>query len=106
MDGFDTNASVVVLAATNRTEVLDKALTRPGRFDRNIHLNLPDLKSREEIFKIYLSKLKLQDKKDIVEYHAKRLATLSPNFSGADIENICNEAAIQAVREKHEFITR
>lgn len=102
LDGFDSKTSVVVLAATNRPETLDPALLRPGRLDRHIALTLPDIKSRESIFRLYLSKLKIdQDKLDIL---AKRLASLSPQFSGADIANLCNEAAILAAREFAEHI--
>lgn len=94
MDGFKTDTNVVVLAATNRAEVLDPALKRPGRFDRHIDFVLPSIEARKEIFKLYLKKLTLEKHEDIVEIHAKRLATLTPGFSGADIANICNEAAI------------
>jgi len=95
MDGFNTTAGVVVLAGTNRPEILDKALLRPGRFDRQIALDSPDIKSREEIFKVHLKPLKLAV--DINE-NAKKLAAMTPGFSGADIANVCNEAALIAAR--------
>jgi len=98
MDGFDTNVNVIVLAATNRKELLDSALTRPGRFDRTIEVDLPNIEGRKQIFEIYLSKLKLDPEQSISSY-AKRLSTLSPRFSGADIANLCNEAAIIAARK-------
>jgi len=95
MDGFGPNTGVIVLAATNRADILDKALLRPGRFDRHIYLELPDKKEREEIFEVHLRPLKLSEKLDVEE-----LAALSPGFSGADIANICNEAALIAARKK------
>jgi AFG3 family protein len=98
MDGFGTDTNVVVLAATNRVDILDPALTRPGRFDRSIELTLPDLQARKEIFMVHLQNIKLDPSKTLEEY-AKRLATLSPGFSGADIANLCNEAAILAARK-------
>lgn len=97
MDGFGTDANVVVLAATNRKELLDPALTRPGRFDRNVDINLPDLEGRYQIFCVHLKPLTLDPSKSIDSF-AKRLATLTPGFSGADIANLCNEAAILAAR--------
>lgn len=100
MDGFGTDANVVVFAATNRKELLDSALTRPGRFDRSIDVNLPDIDGRRDVFKVHLKPLKLESEQKY-EKHAKRLASLTPGFSGADIANICNEAAIQAVRKGH-----
>jgi AFG3 family protein len=103
MDGFGTDANVVVFAATNRKELLDPALTRPGRFDRAIEINLPDIDGRYQIFKIHLKPLRVADEAD-KERFAKRLASLTPGFSGADIANICNEAAIQAVRSKKEIV--
>lgn len=106
MDGFQTDTKVVVFAATNRPEVLDSALTRPGRFDRHIEFVLPGIEAREQIFKVYLRKLQLQHSPNILDIHAKRLATLTPGFSGADIANICNEAAIQAARENQSFVTK
>lgn len=103
MDGFGTDVNVVVFAATNRKELLDQALTRPGRFDRAIDVTLPDIDGRKDIFKVHLKPLKLENDEKY-ERHAKRLASLTPGFSGADIANICNEAAIQAVRNKHVFV--
>ena len=93
MDGFGTNSGVIILAATNRADILDKALMRAGRFDRQIHVELPDLKEREEIFKVHLRGLKLEDDFDL-EFLAKH----TPGFSGADIANVCNEAALTAAR--------
>jgi AFG3 family protein len=93
MDGFDTNTGVIILAATNRADVLDRALLRAGRFDRQIHVELPDLKERREIFKVHLRPLKLSKNLD-VEFLAKQ----TPGFSGADIANVCNEAALIAAR--------
>ena len=95
LDGFGPNTGVIVLAATNRPDVLDKALLRPGRFDRHIYLELPNKTEREEIFKVHIRKLKLAKDVDI-----NSLAALSPGFSGADIANICNEAALIAARYK------
>ena len=103
MDGFETNSNVIVFAATNRKELLDPALTRPGRFDRAIDITLPDLDGRKDVFMVHLKPLKLEP--DSMERHAKRLASLTPGFSGADIANICNEAAIQAVRNNKESVT-
>ena len=93
MDGFGTNSGVIVLAATNRADILDKALMRAGRFDRQIHVDLPELKEREEIFKVHLKGLKLDPNFD-VSFMAKH----TPGFSGADIANVCNEAALTAAR--------
>ena len=95
MDGFGTNSGVIVLAATNRADMLDPALLRPGRFDRHIYLELPNLKEREEIFKVHLKPLVLDAK---IDTHL--LASQTPGFSGADIANICNEAALIAARNK------
>ena len=95
MDGFTTTTDVVVLAGTNRPDILDRALLRPGRFDRQISIDRPDIKGREQIFRIYLSKLQL-DKAP--EYYSQRLAALTPGFAGADIANVCNEAALVAAR--------
>ena len=94
MDGFGTNSGVIILAATNRADILDKALMRAGRFDRQIHVELPDLKEREEIFQVHLRGLKLEDNFDL-EFLAKH----TPGFSGADIANVCNEAALTAARK-------
>lgn len=96
LDGFGVNTGVIVLAATNRADILDKALLRPGRFDRHIYLELPNKEERIEIFKVHLRPLKKSNDIDIEE-----LAALCPGFSGADIANICNEAALIAAR-KHE----
>mgnify|MGYP002516987101 CR=1 FL=1 len=97
MDGFDTNSGVIILAATNRADILDKALLRAGRFDRQIHVDLPDLKERAEIFNVHLKGIKLADDFD-VDFLAKH----TPGFSGADIANVCNEAALTAARHnKH-----
>ncbi|MDF0715412.1 ATP-dependent zinc metalloprotease FtsH [Muricauda sp. 334s03] len=95
LDGFGDNTGVIVLAATNRPDVLDKALLRPGRFDRHIYLELPNQSERTEIFKVHIRPLKLAKNVDI-----DVLAKLSPGFSGADIANICNEAALMAARKK------
>lgn len=97
MDGFATSQGVVVLAGTNRADTLDPALTRPGRFDRQIAIERPDLSDREEIFMVHLKPVKLGDELSM-ESVAKRMAALTPGFSGADIANICNEAAIFAAR--------
>ena len=93
MDGFGTNSGVIILAATNRVDILDKALLRAGRFDRQIHVDLPDLPERVAIFKVHLAPLKLEDGLDI-----ELLARQTPGFSGADIANVCNEAALIAAR--------
>ena len=95
MDGFSPTTGVVVLAGTNRVDILDQALTRPGRFDRQIQVDKPDIKGRADIFKVHLRPLKLSA---TIEEVANRLAALTPGFSGADISNICNEAAIVAAR--------
>ena len=101
MDGFETNNGIIMLAATNRADVLDKALMRPGRFDRTIFVDMPDLKEREAIFKVHLNKLKLDETVD-VEF----LARQTPGFSGADIANICNEAALIAARKERPSVTK
>lgn len=103
MDGFKTDQNVIVLAATNRRDVLDSALTRPGRFDRLIEVELPDINGRIEIFSVHLKPLKLDPSKTLEEF-AKRLATLTPGFSGADISNLCNEAAILAARRASKYV--
>ncbi|CAL9194127.1 ATP-dependent zinc metalloprotease FTSH 8, mitochondrial-like [Musa acuminata AAA Group] len=102
MDGFGTTSGVVVLAGTNRPDILDKALLRPGRFDRQIALDKPDIKGREQIFRIYLKKIKLD--KD-PSYYSQRLAALTPGFAGADIANVCNEAALIAARNEGTQVT-
>ncbi len=94
MDGFTANVGIIVMAATNRADVLDKALLRAGRFDRTIYVDLPELKEREEIFKVHLRPLKLSNDVDI-----KILSRQTPGFSGADIANVCNEAALIAARK-------
>ncbi|KJS06303.1 MAG: peptidase M41 [Flavobacteriales bacterium BRH_c54] len=99
MDGFGTNTGVIVLAATNRADVLDRALIRPGRFDRQIHVDLPELHEREEIFKVHLKPLKIDETVDRFF-----LAKQTPGFSGADIANICNEAALIAARKQKKVI--
>ena len=99
MDGFGTSENIVVFAATNRFDMLDNALVRPGRFDRNVELTLPDLDARKDIFLVHLRNLKLNEITTMEDY-ARRLATLTPGFSGSDIATICNEAAIYAVRRK------
>ena len=101
MDGFDSNSGVIILAATNRADILDKALLRAGRFDRQIYVDLPDLKEREEIFKVHLKGLKLAPDFD-VEFLAKH----TPGFSGADIANVCNESALTAARKNKTEIDR
>ena len=93
MDGFGTNSGVIVLAATNRADILDKALMRAGRFDRQIHVTLPDLNERKEIFLVHTKKLKLSPNFDV-----EAIAKHTPGFSGADIANVCNEAALTAAR--------
>ena len=105
MDGFGTNTGVIVMAATNRADILDKALTRAGRFDRQIFVDLPDLAGRKEIFEVHLKPIKLSKNIDV-----KFLARQTPGFSGADIANVCNEAALIAARtskktvEKQDFL--
>lgn len=103
MDGFGTDTSVIVLAATNRADILDSAVLRPGRFDRQIEITLPTIKDREEIFNVHLKKIKL-DQELPKETYAKKMATLTPGFSGADISNVCNEAAIIAARSNLESV--
>ena len=101
MDGFGTNSGVIVLAATNRVDMLDKALLRAGRFDRQIHVDLPDLPERKAIFQVHLRPLKLEKNLDI-----DLLARQTPGFSGADIANVCNEAALIAARHNKEAVGR
>lgn len=102
MDGFGTTAGVVVLAGTNRPDILDKALLRPGRFDRQICIDKPDIKGRDQIFQIYLKKIKLDHEPS---YYSQRLAALTPGFAGADIANVCNEAALIAARSEGSLVT-
>jgi cell division protease FtsH len=99
MDGFGTNSGVIVLAATNRADILDQALMRAGRFDRQIHVELPELKEREEIFKVHL-----KDKKVAEDFNVEFMAKHTPGFSGADIANVCNEAALTAARRNHPVV--
>ena len=99
MDGFGTNSGVIILAATNRADILDKALLRAGRFDRQIHVDLPELQDRIEIFHVHLRPLKLAADLDI-----KKLARQTPGFSGADIANVCNEAALIAARNNKKYV--
>ena len=99
MDGFGTNSGVIVLAATNRSDILDQALMRAGRFDRQIHVELPELKEREEIFQVHLRGIKLGD-----DFNVEFMAKHTPGFSGADIANVCNEAALTAARRGHEAV--
>uniref|UniRef100_A0A336MU87 CSON004109 protein n=1 Tax=Culicoides sonorensis TaxID=179676 RepID=A0A336MU87_CULSO len=101
MDGFNTTTNVVVLAATNRVDILDKALMRPGRFDRQIYVPAPDIKGRASIFKVHLGPLKTNLNKDDL---ARKMAALTPGFTGADIANVCNEAALIAARDLNESI--
>ena len=101
MDGFDTNSGVIILAATNRADILDKALLRAGRFDRQIHVDLPELKERVEIFKVHMKGLKIDPNFD-VEFIAKN----TPGFSGADIANVCNEAALTAARKNKPMVDK
>ena len=100
MDGFESNSGVIILAATNRADVLDPALTRPGRFDRQVYVNVPDVKGREEIIKIHSRNKPMSDDVDV-----KRIARLTSGFAGADIENMLNEAALLAARDKRVKIT-
>nr|XP_025641983.1 ATP-dependent zinc metalloprotease FTSH 3, mitochondrial isoform X4 [Arachis hypogaea] len=102
MDGFGTTAGVVVLAGTNRPDILDKALLRPGRFDRQISIDKPDIKGRDQIFQIYLKKIKLDHEPS---FYSQRLAALTPGFAGADIANVCNEAALIAARGEETQVT-
>ena len=99
MDGFGTNSGVIILAATNRADILDKALMRAGRFDRQIYVDLPDLPDRVEIFKVHLRKIKTAEDLDV-----EMLARQTPGFSGADIANVCNEAALIAARHNKESV--
>lgn len=101
MDGFGSNSGVIILAATNRANILDKALLRAGRFDRQIHVELPDLNERKEIFGVHLRPIKIDDSVD-----AELLARQTPGFSGADIANVCNEAALIAARNNKKFVQK
>jgi AFG3 family protein len=104
MDGFGTDANVIVMAATNRLNLLDNALTRPGRFDRMVEVNLPDLEGRRQIFNVHLKKIKIDPSKTQEDF-SRRLASLTPGFSGAEIANLCNEAALLAARNNQEFVS-
>jgi cell division protease FtsH len=101
MDGFGTNSGVIILAATNRADILDRALLRAGRFDRQIHVELPDLTEREAIFKVHLRPIKLEKNFDVTF-----LAKQTPGFSGADIANVCNEAALIAARKNKDVVEK
>ena len=101
MDGFGSNSGVIILAATNRADILDKALLRAGRFDRQINVDLPELNDRKEIFVVHLRNIKIDESVD-----TEFLARQTPGFSGADIANVCNEAALIAARNGKEFVTR
>jgi len=101
MDGFGTNSNVIVIAATNRADVLDKALMRAGRFDRQIYVDLPDIRERKEIFEVHLRPIKKDESLDI-DFLAKQ----TPGFSGADIANVCNEAALIAARNEKKFVDK
>lgn len=107
MDGFNSGTNIIVLAATNRAEILDPALMRAGRFDRQIHVELPDLEERKGIFKVHMAKLKLNEDKDSEGYVDRDfLAKQTPGFSGADIANVCNEAALCAARKNKKAIEK
>ena len=101
MDGFGTNSGVIIMAATNRVDILDKALLRAGRFDRQIHVDLPDLNERKDIFGVHLRPIKIDNTVDV-----DTLARQTPGFSGADIANVCNEAALIAARHGKSFVGR
>lgn len=101
MDGFGTNSGIIIMAATNRADILDKALLRAGRFDRQIHVDLPDLNERKEIFMVHLKPLKIDETIDVAQ-----LARQTPGFSGADIANVCNEAALIAARNNKEWVDK
>ncbi len=101
MDGFGTNSGIIIMAATNRADILDKALLRAGRFDRQIHVDLPDLNERKEVFGVHLKPLKLDESVDV-----DLLARQTPGFSGADIANVCNEAALIAARQKKNAVDK
>ena len=101
MDGFGTNSGIIIMAATNRADILDKALLRAGRFDRQIHVDLPDLNERKDIFMVHLRPLKIDETVDVAQ-----LARQTPGFSGADIANVCNEAALIAARGNKDWVDR
>ncbi|KIJ38474.1 hypothetical protein M422DRAFT_60843 [Sphaerobolus stellatus SS14] len=104
MDGFGTNEHIVVLAGTNRPDVLDPALLRPGRFDRHIAVDRPDVSGRNQIFKVHLKPLRLSKDLPELDAFAQKLGVLTPGFSGADIANVCNEAALHAARHGHAYV--
>jgi cell division protease FtsH len=99
MDGFDTTQGLILIAATNRPDTLDPALLRPGRFDRNVIVNLPDIRGREEILKVHVRKIKLSP-----DVNLRSIAAQTPGFSGADLANLCNEAALLAARHNKDFV--
>ncbi len=101
MDGFGTNSGIIIMAATNRADILDGALLRAGRFDRQIHVDLPDLSERKEIFMVHLKPLKIDETVDVAQ-----LARQTPGFSGADIANVCNEAALIAARNNKQWVDK
>ena len=101
MDGFGTNSGIIIMAATNRADILDGALLRAGRFDRQIHVDLPDLSERKEIFMVHLKPLKIDETIDVAQ-----LARQTPGFSGADIANVCNEAALIAARNNKQWVDK
>ena len=101
MDGFGSKEGVVVLAGTNRPDILDRALLRPGRFDRQITVDRPDIKGRDQIFQVHLQKIKLDAP---ISHFSERLAALTPGFSGADIANVVNEAALVAARSNERAV--
>lgn len=101
MDGFGTNSGIIIMAATNRADILDSALLRAGRFDRQIHVDLPDLNERKEIFMVHLKPLKIDETVDVAQ-----LARQTPGFSGADIANVCNEAALIAARNNKDWVDK
>ena len=101
MDGFGTNSGIIIMAATNRADILDGALLRAGRFDRQIHVDLPDLNERKEIFMVHLKPLKIDETVDVAQ-----LARQTPGFSGADIANVCNEAALIAARNNNDWVDK
>ena len=101
MDGFGTNSGVIILAATNRVDMLDSALLRAGRFDREIHVDLPDLNERKAIFLVHLKPIKVDKSVDV-----DLLARQTPGFSGADIANVCNEAALIAARHDKKSVSK
>ena len=100
MDGFEGNEGVIVIAATNRPDVLDSALLRPGRFDRQVHVNLPDIRGREQILKVHMRKVPIDESVD-----AHTIARGTPGFSGADLANLVNEAALFAARTNKRLVT-